>query len=245
MPAKRAELAKGTHREEELRRAQHGARGQGHTLLRARHPDNHQAEGGQRVPWDLEHRGPTRGGHRHGGDGVGHPREGASAASQRPRRRPQEPDLPLADGHEHLGQVVDTRAGDTGDGDPPRRGVQHLRPPDRLAGRAGRIQAHRPLRVHALPRDDIIPLGAQGEELRDAAEAQDNARRHQEGRGHPRRADHGPSLHLVVDGIGAQHRRGQEGRAAPERHDHAGRGGRRLGGAVGAREPEDGDPLPR
>ena len=80
---------------------------------------------------------------------------------------------------------------------PPRRGLHHLRPSDRLGGRPADLSAHGPLRLLPLRRRDRFAGRAAGPRLRVAAEPADHARRdHRRGR-HPRRAVDGPRLQLA------------------------------------------------
>ena len=114
-------------------------RRQGDPHQRARHAGDRSAQGGQRVRQHLEHRGLSRGRHRAGRDGLGHARAPAAAGRPRPQPRARQPDLPGAHGHQDVGALLGAQRRDHRHGGPPRRGVHHLRPPDRLGGPASRV----------------------------------------------------------------------------------------------------------
>ncbi len=85
--------------------------------------------------------------------GWGHPREGASRSRDRAVLRPPEPDLPVADGHEHLGPFLGTELRDRRDGDPPRGSFQHFRKTHGLEIRPPDLPADGPLCLHAVQRN--------------------------------------------------------------------------------------------
>ena len=96
--------------DERVEQAGAGARREDDPHLRARHADLEPAQAGERVRQHLVGRGLLRGGHRAGGDGLGHAREGAAEARVHARARPAQPDLPGASRLPHLGAVVGARA---------------------------------------------------------------------------------------------------------------------------------------
>jgi homospermidine synthase len=67
------------YRRAEVQSPGHGAWREGDSLQRARHANHRPAETGGRIRQHLEYRGFPRGRHDHGGDGLGHAREGAAA----------------------------------------------------------------------------------------------------------------------------------------------------------------------
>ena len=67
-------------------------------------------------------------------------------------RRAAQPNLPGADGHQHLGRLLGAPLLHPRHGHPPRRGLHHLRPADGLGRRPGGLPAHGPLRLLPLRR---------------------------------------------------------------------------------------------
>ena len=120
---------------------------QGDPLQRARHADHRPAQGGRRVRQHLEHRGLPRGRHDHGGNGLGHAREGAAAARLPAQGRPAQPDLPGPHGHQHLGALLGAQLQHPRHGGAPRRGLHDLRQAHRLGGRQGRLPPDGALRL--------------------------------------------------------------------------------------------------
>ena len=93
------------------------------------------------------------------------------AAGLRARRRPEEPDLPGPDGHQHVrGARGCPELHDQRHGRPPRRSVHHLRQADRLGGRQGALPPDGSLRL--LPGDarHRVAVRAARPRLRAAAE---------------------------------------------------------------------------
>ena len=62
-------------------------------------------------------------------------------------RRAAQPNLPGADGHQHLGRLLGAALLHPRHDHPPRRGLHHLRPADRLGRRPADLPAHGPLRL--------------------------------------------------------------------------------------------------
>ncbi len=100
------------------------------------------------------------------------------------RRRPAQPDLPGADGHEHLGPLLGAELRDPRHGRPPRRGLHDLRPADRLGGRQGDLSADRPLCLLPVRCGHRIAERVAGLRLRAAAQAEDHERRDHQRRRH-------------------------------------------------------------
>ena len=108
--------------------------------------------------------------------------------------RPAQPDLPGADGHEHLGALVGPALHDSRHGGPPRRGLHDFRPADGLGGRPSDLPAHGPLRLLPVRRGHRLAQRAARLRLQAAAAPADHDRRDHQRRRHPGRAADGPRL---------------------------------------------------
>ena len=98
--------------------------------------------------------------------------------AERARLRPRQPDLPGADGGQHLRPILgSTRRRDHRHGRPPRRGVHDQRPPHRLGGRQAGLPPDGPLRLPPHRRGDRLAARAEDARPRAAAEAADHERR--------------------------------------------------------------------
>ena len=167
--------------------ARAGPRRESDPLQRVGHASDRPAQGGRRIRQHLEHRGFSRGGDDHGGVGLGHAREGIAPRGLRTRGRPEEPNLPRADGHEHLGPLLGPPLHHPRHGDPPRRGIHDLRFSHRLGGRPSGLSPDRPLRLLPLRRGDRLAARVARAQLPLAAEPPHPPRRDRPRVGHPRR----------------------------------------------------------
>ena len=221
------------------------ARRQGHSLQRARHAGQQSTEGSRRVRQYVERRGLPRRGHDDGGARLGHARKRAAGARLRASRRPEEPDLPGAHGHQHLRRHLGAaRPSRDRHGRPPRRGVHHHREAHRVGERQGRLPADRALRLLPVRQRHRLAVRAARPRLRAAAARAHHDRRDHDRCRHPRRAGDGPSVPVMVVRDRSRHRGIAASGAASECDDDAGRDLGGGGRVVDAREPGERPPRP-